>query len=75
MGFRISGVVLESGARERAVVRLGGLGVVDFGSRGGGVEVLGFLGFFVEEGLGFLVVLGGVGTAVASTKVGRVMVG
>ena len=56
-------------------MRLGGLAVVDLGSRGAGVEVLGFLGFLVTVGLGFLVVLGGVGMAVASTNVGRVMVG
>lgn len=73
MGLRISGVLFKSGAKERGVVRLGGLGVVDFGSLGAGVEVLGFLGFFVVFGL--LVVPGGVGEAVGPKIVGRVMVG
>lgn len=54
---------------------LGGLAVVDLGTPGAGVEDLFFLGFLVAEGLGLFVVLGGVGTAVASTNVGRVMVG
>lgn len=57
------------------MVRFGGFAVVDLGSLGAGVEVLGFLGFLVPEGFGFLVVLGSVGNAVASTNVGLVMVG